>query len=133
MPETYVAPNPLTGRYEDAVHRICDDVNIVLAHDGPDAIGDWMIFGLADGKPAMDNAAWKHKRYPSPWWAIMDWKSLRPAILVKIPVGAAKPHDIAVWLKMNRQAYDNGYRIQNGTYDPSNVIREMPLNRENLR
>ena len=133
MSAPYVKVNPETGRYEDAVHRITDDINTVLAHDKTGAIGDWMIFGLDDGKPAMDNAQWRHKHYPTPQLAIRDWKSLRVAVLFKIPVTAADPRDVANWLRMNRQAHDNGYRITNGTHDPTErILAEMPLNREDF-
>lgn len=133
MPPAYVQPNPNTGRYEDAVHRIADDVNTVLAQEKAAAIGEWMIFGLRDGKPAMDNAAWKHKHYPTPHVAIADWKSLRVAILVMIPADGADPRDIANWLQMNRDAHDRGYRITNGTYDPTEkILAAMPLNREDF-
>lgn len=133
MPPAYVRPNPITGRYEDAVHRITDDINTVLAHEKDNAIGEWMIFGLDDGRPAMDNAAWRHKHYPTPHIAIADWKSLRVAILYKIPVMGAHARDVAAWLQMNRQAHDSGYRITNGTYDPTErILAEMPLNREDF-
>jgi hypothetical protein len=132
MAAPYVSPNPLTGRYEDAAHRIADDVNTVLVNEGFDVAGDWMIFGLDDGKPAKDNAAWRHKHYPSPTAAIFDWRSLRSAILVQIPTSGANPKDVAAWLKMNRQAHDNGYRINNGTYEPDPQLLSMPLNREDF-
>lgn len=134
MPPSYVRPNPITGRYPDEVHRIADDINTVLAQEKDRAIGEWMIFGLDDGKPAMDNAAWKHKHYPTPHIAINDWKSLRVAILFKIPAMGAHPRDVAAWLQMNRQAHDAGYRITNGTYDPTErILAEMPLNREDFK
>jgi hypothetical protein len=131
MPPTYVSPNPLTGRYEDAVHRICDDINTVLAAEGFDVAGEWMIFGLDDGKPWIDTPENRHQHYPSPIAACAHWKSARPAILYQITPEGATPRGVAIWLKMNRQAYDAGYRITTGTYEP-NLIMDVPLRIEDL-
>lgn len=126
-----VRPNPLTGRYEDAAHRISDDINTVLVNEGFDVAGEWMIFGLADGLPAVDNASHKHQHYPSKEMACYFWRSMRPAILCMIPPDGANPRDVANWLYLNRQAWDNGYRLLGGIHDPQPVLT-MPMNREEL-
>lgn len=132
MPSSYVSPNPITGRYDDAAHRISDDVNAVLAAEGFDVVGEWMIFGLDDGRPDIDNASSRHQHYPTHISACAHWRSTRPAILVKITPDGATPRSVAIWLKMNRQAYDAGYRIPTGTYETSPVMMDPPLRLEEL-
>jgi hypothetical protein len=125
-------PNPITGRYEDAAHRIADDINMVLVNEGFDVAGSWMIFGLDDGKPAMDNAAYRHQHYPTAAQAVYHWNSARAAILCMIPPDGATPRDIANWLYINRQAWENGYRLVNGIHEPQ-PIPHKPLNLEDIR
>jgi hypothetical protein len=127
-----IRPHPITGRYEDAAHRIADDINTVLVNEGFDIAGEWMIFGLDDGKPAVDNASHKHQHYPTKEMAVYFWRSMRPAILCMIPPDGAKPRDVANWLHINRQAWENGYRLTNGIYDPQ-PIPHKPLNLEDLK
>jgi hypothetical protein len=131
MPSDYVSPNPLTGRYEDAVHRICDDINMVLVNEGFDVCGEWMIFGLDDGRPDVDNAESRHQHYPTHIAACAHWRSARPACLFMLTPEGATPRSVAIWLKMNRQAYESGYRLTTGTYEP-NLVMDVPLRIEDL-
>lgn len=128
MPPEYVKPDA-NGRYDEAAHRICDDLNTVLAAEGPDVAGEWMIFALRDGRPWMP--AERHQHYPSAESACAHWKSLKPAILYQITPDGATPRAVAIRLKMMRQAWDNGYRIVGGTYEAQLHI-DVPMNLEDL-
>lgn len=116
MTAQYVAPGPL-GLYSDAARRASDIVNLHLLADRDGAPGRWVALALLDG--SSDNTTYSRR-------ADAVRHQLHPelhAYLCIAPDGLT-PRGAELFLKFNRELYDNGMRMTDPDNDREVVMQD---------
>lgn len=96
-----VKPDPVTGRYEDAAHRLSDIVNTHLAAEGQAAWGRFVAARLSDG--GTDG-----NLYDSKADAVRFQLHEQQCAYVMVTPDGMSPHVAAIMLRFFRDCYDNG-------------------------
>lgn len=116
---SYVSPGPL-GQYSDAARRCADIITLHLLADKEDNVGRWVAIRLSDG--GSDGKVYD-SRAEAVKWQLHEHQCAYVCIL---PDGM-NPRQAEIFLKFNRQLYDNGARMP----DPDREIA-MPENIEEV-
>jgi hypothetical protein len=115
----YVNPGPL-GQYSDEARRCSDIVNLHLLADREDNVGRWVAIRLSDG--GSDGKIYDSRAEAVKW-------QLHESQCAYVCIGpdGMTPRQAEIFLKFNRQAYENGLRM----IDPDREVA-MPENMEEV-
>jgi hypothetical protein len=102
----------------DEARRIADIVNTHYAALGRGAIGKWVASRLSDG--TSDGVLYDTRED-----AIRHQLHETQCVYVCIPPGGAIDYEIERFLQLNRQLYDNGYRLIDPSAFTNSTLRKF--------